>query len=176
MIAYKLDITESFSRYREAARHIWNTAFRVAPVNFDDRDSFSRVASELFKAIVLDPIGLGDVRLSEMSNPAPSHFAKIAVVPSADRIPILVNRETKEAHGYWDDPVNQLGRDEADLRFVQFFDWDELGARDFEYVLVRIVSWHSHPHLVTRYALVEYTTVKFRLLVHEGNQTVESNA
>jgi hypothetical protein len=48
------DITEAVGRYREAARHLWNTTFCAASPNWDVRDNFSRVAVEMFTAIVLE--------------------------------------------------------------------------------------------------------------------------
>jgi len=161
------DITEEVSRYREAARHLWNTTFRAGPVSWDARDNFSRVASEMFSALVLDPLGSTENRLAEMFDPEPSHFQRIRVVPASEQIQILINRASK-ANGYWDDPVNRLQRGEADIRFVRFLDWDELGQRDFEYAQVRIVKWKAHPHLVNRFALLEFGQVRFQFLATDA--------
>jgi hypothetical protein len=89
------DITEEVSRYREAARHLWNTTFRAGPVSWDARDNFSRVASEMFSALVLDPLGSTENRLAEMFDPEPSHFQRIRVVPASEQIQILINRASK---------------------------------------------------------------------------------
>src|SRR5207244_8068244 len=67
----------------------------------------------------------------------PSHFPRIAVTPASEQVRILVNR-TAQSHGYWDDPVGTVRRGDAEMRFVRFFDWDELGQRDLQYVQVRI--------------------------------------
>jgi hypothetical protein len=99
------DITDAVNRYREAARHLWNTAFRAAPVNWGTHDAFDRVASELFTALALEPLGATEQRLAEMFPPA--YFQRVAIVPASDQVPILINRESKP-HGYWDDPVNAL--------------------------------------------------------------------
>ena len=60
--------------------------------------------------------------------------------------------------GYWDDPVTQLEKDDCELRFIQFFDWWDLGFRDFAFYRVRIVASPRYPHLVGRDALVPVTS------------------
>ena len=70
----------------------------------------------------------------------------------------MVNRDASGS-GYWDDPVNTVTPGAMDLRFVDFFDWDELGVRDFQYVKVRVIASKAHTHLVNRYALLEFAHV-----------------
>jgi len=159
----RLEITEEVALYREAARHLWNSAFHTTQPDWDTRDSFSRVATELFTALVLEPIRYTKHRLPRMSEAEPAHFRHIAVVAHTNDVPIMVNRSS-ESSGYWDDPVTRVRRDEAELRFVTFFDWNELGQRDFKFVLVRIVGWPAHPQLVDRYALLEFQYVQLYLL------------
>jgi hypothetical protein len=60
--------------------------------------------------------------------------------------------------GYWDDPVTDIEPDDCDLRFIQFFDWWDLGFRDFAFYRVRIVGSQRYPHLVGRDALVPVTS------------------
>ena len=158
-----MDITTRISRYREATRHLWNTAFHSEEVDWDLRDGFSRVATELFTALVLEPLEAADQRLPEMFEADPQPLRRIAVEPSSDRVGILVNRHTRSS-GDWDDPVNVLRRGEAEVRFVAFFDWNQLALRDFQYVLVRILSWPEHAHLVDRFALIEFSSARFLLL------------
>jgi hypothetical protein len=64
----------------------------------------------------------------------------------------MVNRET--TCGYWDHPLHFIEDGELDLRFLQFFDWWDLGFRDFEHYRVRIVGSERHPSLIGRDALV----------------------
>lgn len=160
------DITDEIELFREAARHLWNTAFFAGDTDFDARDAFSRVATELFSALVLGPLGAPEQRLAPMWAGDPEHLKRISVIPKSDRISILVNRGTGP-NQYWDDPVNVLDRGEAELRLVDFFDWSELARRDFHYVRVRIVTWPAHAHLAGRLALLEFSGVTFLLLEPE---------
>jgi hypothetical protein len=41
------------------------------------------------------------------------------------------------------------------LKFVRFFDWDELHVRDLQYLEVLIERLDSEPHLVGHHALIE---------------------
>jgi hypothetical protein len=47
---------------------------------------------------------------------------------------------------------------DCDLRFIQFFDWWDLGFRDFAFYRVRIVDSLRYPLLVGRDALVPVTS------------------
>ncbi len=67
---------------------------------------------------------------------------------------IHVNRSAEMTSGYWDDPVNRVEPDALDLRFGQYFDWWQLGFRDFAYYRVRIEGSRPHPGLIGRDALV----------------------
>lgn len=155
------DVTPLFASFREAARHLWNTAFhrpdahREGGVAWDRRDAFSRVATELFTAIVLAPLEVTDQRLAPLWDHAAAPLTCFEVNPSASAIPIMINRASPRT-GYWDDPVRQIASGEARMQFVRFFDWDELGYRDFQYVETLMVDVPAHPELVGRYALIEF--------------------
>ena len=52
----------------------------------------------------------------------------------------MIQREPDS--GYWDDPVEFVERGKIELNFLDFFDWNCLDYRDFQYyrVLHRRVS------------------------------------
>ena len=155
------DVTALFAAYREAARHLWNSAFyrpglhREGNAAWDRRDAFGRVAEELFTALILDPLGVTDRRLPPESAFSPSPLTCFEVMPSAaPGVPIMINRASPRT-GYWDDPVTRVSPGDVRMQFVRFFDWDQLGLRDFQYAEVVIVESAVHPGLVGRYALME---------------------
>jgi hypothetical protein len=78
-------------------------------------------------------------------------------------VPIAINRASPPGP-YWDHPVNRIAPGEARMRFVRFFDWDELGPRDFEYLQVRLAEFPAHRDLVGRYALVEFEYARVHLI------------
>jgi hypothetical protein len=63
------EVTHLFAAYREAARHLWNSAFYRPDADlaggaaWDRRERFGRVAEELFTAMILEPLGVEDCRL-----------------------------------------------------------------------------------------------------------------
>jgi hypothetical protein len=83
----------------------------------------------------------------------------------------MVNRG--KGTGYWDDPLRSVDKGEIDLRFVQFFDWSELGFREFQFYRGRIVGSEKHPHLVGRDALIPVAT-GVRVFHEHASETVSS--
>jgi hypothetical protein len=46
------------------------------------------------------------------------------------------------------------------MRFIHYFDWAELGHRDYEFIMVLIVASIAHPELNGRHALIKPLHVK----------------
>jgi hypothetical protein len=61
---------------------------------------------------------------------------------------------TKPARTYWDNPIERLGPPD-DLRFIDFFDFDQSGFLDFAYFRVTINGSERHPELAGHEALIE---------------------
>jgi hypothetical protein len=108
----------------------------------------------LFKALLPDA-DLPTPSPQPSSEWIPEPIRILRVVPTIQSgTPISINRTSRRS-GYWDDPVQSVRPGDVILSFVRFFDWDELGYRDFEYIEVTIDSFHSHPHLIGRFALLQ---------------------
>jgi hypothetical protein len=77
-----------FAAFREAARHLWNTASRNAGFgpghDWDRRDALSRVATASFTALVLEPLGVGGQRLTNMWEHEPAPLTGFTVTPAAE--------------------------------------------------------------------------------------------
>lgn len=148
-----MDVTDRIQKFRECARHLWNTAF-FPEADWDDRERFGRVCTALFDAMVLGPLGLEDAVLPDIEFHDKAPMRCLRVVPSiSSGTPIMINR-TPRPGGYWDDPVDRVDADAVWLELVHFFDWAPLERRDFEFFLVAIREFPSQPHLVERRALV----------------------
>jgi hypothetical protein len=159
------DITSTMSSYRECVRHLWNTHFwqqAERQEDWDLRDRFDEIAIALFRCLVLREVAREDAQVlpSYRRDRVALPFIRLEVVPES---PIFVNRGVDE--GYWDDPVARVQRDELDLRFIQFFDWWDLGFRDFAFYRARIVGSAKHPHLVGRDALLPVSSQV--LVIHD---------
>jgi hypothetical protein len=154
------DITELIQRHRECSRHLWNTYFWPQAQTDDDwdlRDQFEDISAQLFTSLVLWPIE----RESYVFNPA--YLRPHREVPFLRVIPnglcsILINREISS--GYWDYPIKTVEENDVDMRFIHYFDWWNVGHRDFEFFRVLIVSSIAHPELNGRHALVKPSGLK----------------
>jgi hypothetical protein len=156
------DVTHLLEHYRECIRHLWNSGFRVLDTSQDEwdlRDQYSDVASQLFGIFVLQPIGRPDVELPKEYAATTDPFPFLHVVPAGSGTAIYINRSVPPT-GYWDDPVKIVMTGEADLKLINYFDFDVLGHRDLEYYLVRVTRFDKHPHLVGRNALVRVRDTK----------------
>ncbi len=68
-------------------------------------------------------------------------------------VPAMISR-IKDQGSYWDNPLRQLSPSD-DLRFIDFYDFDESGYRDLQYCQVEITSSPQHPEVVGHLALIE---------------------
>jgi hypothetical protein len=162
------DVTEIFDHFREAARSVWNTAFRPVPElrSWDAQGRFEIVKERLFEALVL--LRTGDYGCCEDLSKAPR--PAFCVVPDlSDTLPILIHKPREgDRNRYWDDPVTSVRRGEVELRFLDYFDWDILDYVDFEYYRVRVEAFPAQPHLVGREALVKRSYAKVMIGASPG--------
>lgn len=152
------NISKEISTYREAIRHLWNSAF--LPIEETLRfgpclELFDEIDVLLLKALVGEPL---NIEIARRSNLDP--LEDVRVVLTSPSVPTLINR-TIPASGYWDDPVKFFESSDVELAMIGFFDWDGDNVKDCAYYRVRILSCKSHPSLIGKDALVEavYVTV-----------------
>jgi len=149
------DISSVFDHYRASARAIWNTAFWPDPDfrNWDSIDQFHEIEKLLFQELVLAKVGR-EWPLCDLFENAIPFFQ---IVPSVVHgTPIMIQNPRPGAlTGYWDDPVNLIKPREAELLFIEYFDWDELDYIDLRYYRIKIACFDAHPELVGREALIE---------------------
>jgi hypothetical protein len=126
----------------------------------DDAIRFDTIKELLFYELVLNKIGKIDSR--KTSND-PWLFIKIE--PTSSSCPMLIGRSDKKGCKNWDNSSVELN-DNVDMRFIDYFDWDEFGFIDFQYIRVRILSSEKHSHLIGKEALIEtrYARVFFEEL------------
>ena len=161
----KSHITTSVNLYRECARSIWNSYFMVqfqSTQNWNLLDSYKRIQRELFDSIVLMPVLFDDEELSfTLGNPCP----QIRIVPHDNEawcMPVEINRTKGETGGYWDHPITRI-TSEAELLFVDFFDWNSYGFIDMSRIIAEISSFAENPSLIGHRLIVEsiYTDIIF---------------
>src|SRR5436309_659972 len=123
------NVTPLMNAYRECARHLWNCYFyrdAESRHDWDLRDHFNAIAVGLFRALVLRKLDRedADVLPDHLAPRQPLLFLRLEASASST---IHVNRSAEVTSGYWDDPVDRVEQGALDLRFIQYFDWWELG-------------------------------------------------
>jgi hypothetical protein len=169
------DVTEAFDHYRVAARSVWNTAFwpYAELRSWDARDQFRKVKELLFEALVIRRLCEGQ-RSAEAHALSGSVFRVVPRHPGV-RVPIMISKpRAGDRNQYWDDPVNQVSESDAELEFLDYFDWDELSTVDFQYYRIRITAFPAQAHLVGREALLEHQNGRV-LWVGEGAKGTEED-
>jgi hypothetical protein len=87
----------------------------------------------------------------------------LRIVPAIEHgTPILINRDLPRS-GYWDHPVSLVRPGDVELRLLRFFDFDQIGCRDFEYLEVVVHASSTYPEIVGRAALIEFNHAKILL-------------
>jgi hypothetical protein len=155
------EVTAILNHYRSVSRTICNAGYWTQPQlrNWDSVDSFNDIRKLLFDSLVVAALkidGACDIQLSAGQIPA------LRIVPlHAGPVPILIHRPREgDRNNYWDDPVKEIMATDAELHFLDYFDWNQMDFVDFQYYRVRIVKFSAHPHLVGREALLEHQYAK----------------
>ncbi|MDO5312507.1 MAG: hypothetical protein Q4G55_03750, partial [bacterium] len=79
------ELNLNMNRYRECARHVWNTYFRGQS---NSEDLFLNVEYELFYALVLAPSGLEGEHKSPFDVPLP--FLRVVPNPSLRVLSVMI--------------------------------------------------------------------------------------
>ena len=138
--------------YREAARHLWNTCFAPRATTADVGkllDAFDRIRPVLFASLTGYELQLAGV--------AAPIAIDVVVRPHCE---LMTNRDA-EGGSYWDHPLRRTGAHGLRGRFVDFFDWDCLGVRDFAFCMLEITACAERPDVVGRRCLVHVRDVEF---------------
>lgn len=153
------EITFLLNSFREASRVLWNNFFRTDVQAPERVDEFDRVRLILFRELVLSHLGAAGTTLApELSL---DHFVVepvdpvlfIRVQPVADHLPLFVNRDQLQGP-YWDAEPRTISANDCELAFIDYFDFDAQGFRDFRYYRVRLERCRNHPNIAGRNALI----------------------
>lgn len=101
------------------------------------------------------PNGIAGNSMACLEDPRPN--ATLILVRTVHPERVLVNRG--EHTPYWDNDPG-LPRGANDLRFIQYFDFDERGWRDFYYAEVLVAACEGASGVVGRVALVPWDAIE----------------
>ena len=167
------EITHLFDHYRVVARSIWNTGYWAVEElqKWDSVDQFRQVKELLFKSLVVARVMDGHCCDLNSVPPAPA-FHIVPLNPGP--VPVMIERpRPADKNHYWDDPVNEIRSSEAELHFIDYFDWDLRNYADFQFYRVRIHAFPEQPHLAGREALIDHLHAK--VFVHLLDDPINDN-
>lgn len=141
--------------YCECARSTWNNYLRSSDADEAALERYEEVRALLFRAIVLDPLGMGDAT----RDPQDETWSFLRVVAGAELSPILVNTPSSDGNQYWAPAEKGTDLSDAEILFVDLFDWDPQAFRDLALVMALVVASPKHPELSGRSILVERNSV-----------------
>jgi hypothetical protein len=157
----KKDCTEIFYKYRELIRLIWNLGF-WSETKVRDSDLFTaaeyttlfqNAVSRLFEGIVLLPLGYNN-RVVDINTPGTA--VQFTVEVKSVQVDYLIDRNLPNAPGHlWEVSKVPLSSGAYQFTFIEFFDWIQLGQRDFRYLKVLINHMVDRPDSVGHHALLE---------------------
>ena len=143
------DITDLMNNYRECSRNLWNVYFSRLEVGCS-LDSYETIRKLLFSSLVEDELSYeGTAEPPNLPPPA------LRVVPKG-RSELLIKTSTAPGEAsVWGVPRDLFVRpNEITLAFIDYWDFGNLGIRDFHYYLCKILNFPGHPENEGREALV----------------------
>ncbi len=156
------DISNIFEHFRISSRAIWNTAFwpDADLHDWDSIEQFDEIQRILFGELVLGKCG--------REWPPQDLFRKaipfFRVVPNG-HVPIMIqNPRSLTETGYWDHPLKEIKPEQAELQFIEYFDWNRMDYVDFLYYRVKIANFEPQPDPTGREALIERTNATVHLI------------
>ncbi len=161
--SFMKDITQILNEYRECVRNLWNIYFIKhisSESEWDVFDEYEDICIMLFSSLVLNLLNRETYKKAKTYVRASEPLLFLRVVPvEKSGISVNINRE-KNVSNYWDYPLSIIKSNEADMRFIDFFDFNLLGSRDFQYCRVRIVASNVNPDIVGHDALIDCNKIK----------------
>lgn len=159
------DITDVCNEYRDCLSYLWNTFFR-----HDDKgaDLFQNLEEMLFAALVrnrgvwLTP----DYVLRGQLGYLPD--LRIRPKLTADTLSILWLPDPSLHYRRWE--KTNLTADTIDIRFKDYFDWDNWGYRTWEYIEGWVVGAPDQPELEHKAVLIEARQAD---IIHDQSRVVD---
>lgn len=166
-----VSILSAVHEYREIARGLWNTHFKAKFERDQGQDwfyddAFKTIQRQLFKSIVVYP-AMGDVP-DDFVLGRPCRYLQV-MLSAGWPTTVMINRDQGATHGYWDHPVTTLSS-QAQLCFINLFDWNSYGVLDMAMVMAEIVSYPENPALVGHRVLVELMYVDIAYMPEDMGQ------
>jgi len=153
----KRDCTELFLRYRDICCLVWNLGFWPDPDmrTMDCLLAFEDSMARLFEGMILRKFGFEErIKRWPGDEGGVAHFS---VTAKHGGVELRIDRNLPmDASHVWGEPVVRVNMDNCQLKFVGFFDWQQLAPRHYRFLIVLIERLDERPDLAGRHALVEF--------------------
>ncbi len=126
---------------------------------------YGEIRRLLFRAIVLAPLDRVDAEQPEEGEPWP--FLQVTV--TSEVATVLVQRPSEDGNQYWERAAEETDLSDAELFFIDLFDWDPEGFRDLALVLAVVMHSPKNPELNGRFVLLERGSVSVLLADHDAS-------
>lgn len=151
------EITEILLNYRECARHVWNTYYRCIE---DGWHRFIDAEDELFTSLVLDEF-YPALDYPEKVSKSMRTFKVVPIIPPL-HLEILWTVTGDETVHKWKEL--KLKDNAIELRYFDFFDWEETGYRDYKYIRCKVADFGNYSELKDADVLIEVEHLKVFLM------------
>ncbi len=160
-----MDCTELMLKYREVVRLAWNIGFANAGLWYPEAvEQYHLATCHLFEAMLVMKLGFENDEIHPMTiGEMLSMSLQYETFPRS----VLVKAPGEQVFTVVD-IARDVRPEEYSLCFVEFFDWDCSGVRDFAFALATIESFAPLPRLVGGQILVSLPT-GVRFVVQECN-------
>jgi hypothetical protein len=152
--------TELLLKFRDMARIIWNVAFWPNPdlqsgdcfVIGDYTAAFDEAMARLFEGMVLLPLGRTE-RVEDLNHPGTT--VPLFIEIKSLNVQCLIDQNLPSDAGHIWRPIGvPLDSGSYEFHFRGFFDWDQLGHRDFNFIEVLVRRMDTMPDAVGHHALI----------------------
>lgn len=159
------DVTETMLQWADARAVVWNCFFRQRASEcrsgefLEDFQEIDRVLllSLVCRSLHIDPPRDLVVGVTEFER------LEVQVEHLPKPLAVLVNAQAGGGGGQWRESSEVLRRPGINLRFVAFFDWDQMGHLANALCRARIARHEDSPELVGHDVLIETSKVKVLL-------------
>jgi len=164
-VTVQIDVTHRFNQLREASRHLRNTCCESG--NWEAEDFFGQIDRLLLEVLVLYPLLREHPTLPQDLIQRRDLDRYFRIQPSSEYgIPVMIARDSSTHCGYWDHPIITLKPTEAEISFLEIFDWDQVGFREMKFFMGRIDA-SAYPEIIGHRVLIECIYSKIFALVEK---------
>ncbi len=152
-----INLDEEYTLFRSVARSLWNSGFSQNPdyKKFSYQLAFQRVAEILFQIYIFGPTKIWH----EGAVANPTRFPITSDDPRRIRVVARHSGATIRMSASTEMNFEPLAIPVGDrphcFRFIQPFDWDQLGIRDYRHIIVLVESWTEHEECIGRIGMVD---------------------